>query len=517
MRLRRAAAAIGCQPAAGARDAGSQRFARIRYLATCRSSGTATTLAAAPLSGRPALVVPAPPPDSRPDRPGVPAAAPVRSPLPGTPTAPALAPFTALSVTLSVQMIATVAMTSPSVLAPVIAGEIGVGAQHVGWLVSLAYLAAMLSGLNGGWLALRHGSVRTSQGALAASAGGMCLMAAGHPLLLLPGALLLGVGYGLTNPAAADILSRHAPPARRGLFFSIKQTGVPLGVALAGLAMPALLALMRWPSAVLVLAAAITLAALTIGPTRRRLELAQEPAAAPNQAPAGAGDSNQAPEGAGDSAAPGFVESLRTRLIAPLREVMAFPPTRQLAITSLIYALIQVSFLTFLVSMLKIEHHYTLALAASLLAASQAASVVARIGWGHVADRWVDPTRLLGMLGLAMAASMLMLGLAPADSPSIVMLGITLACAATAVSWNGVYFADLVRHVAPHKVAQTTGATQFLTFLGGMSGTAIFAGLVSLSGSYSAVFAGLALLPAITGVVLLAASRRKTALSSPAR
>jgi hypothetical protein len=41
-------------------------------------------------------------------------------------------------VTLSVQMIATVAMTSPSVLAPVIAGEIGVGAQHVGWLVSLA-------------------------------------------------------------------------------------------------------------------------------------------------------------------------------------------------------------------------------------------------------------------------------------------------------------------------------------------------------------------------------------------
>ena len=450
----------------------------------------------------------------------MPAASPVPAPLPATRAAAALAPLTALTVTLSVQMIATVAMTTPSVLAPVIAGEIGVGAQHVGWLVSLAYLAAMLSGLNGGWLALRHGSVRTSQGALAASAGGMCLMAAGHPLLLLPGALLLGVGYGLTNPAAADILSRHAPPARRGLFFSIKQTGVPLGVALAGLAMPALLALMRWPSAVLVLAAVIALTALTLGPTRRRLELAHEPAPSTGQAPASVRDSpastGDAATSAGASAAPRFVDTLRTRLIAPLREVMAFPPTRQLAITSLIYALIQVSFLTFLVSMLKIEHHYTLALAASLLAASQAASVVARIGWGHVADRWVDPTRLLGMLGLAMAASMLMLGLAPADTPSIAMLGITLACAATAVSWNGVYFADLVRHVAPHKVAQTTGATQFLTFLGGMSGTAIFAGLVSLTGSYSAVFAGLALLPAITGVLLLAASRRKAALSSPA-
>ena len=105
--------------------------------------------------------------------------------------------------------------------------------------------------------------------------------------------------------------------------------------------------------------------------------------------------------------------------------------------------------------------------------------------------------------------------MAPSRSPG--GSSIEVPPCATAVSWNGVYFADLVRHVAPHKVAQTTGATQFLTFLGGMSGTAIFAGLVSLSGSYSAVFAGLALLPAITGVVLLAASRRKTALSSPAR
>jgi nitrate/nitrite transporter NarK len=136
--------------------------------------------------------------------------------------------------------------------------------------------------------------------------------------------------------------------------------------------------------------------------------------------------------------------------------------------------------------------------------------VVARIGWGHVADRWIDPTRLLGMLGLAMAASMLMLGLAPTDTPRLAMLAVTIACAATAVSWNGVYFADLVRHVAPDKVAQTTGATQFLTFLGGMSGTAAFAGLVSLTGSYSTVFSGLALLPGITGVVLLVAGRRRT-------
>jgi hypothetical protein len=66
----------------------------------------------------------------------------------------------------------------------------------------------------------------------------MCLMAAGHPLLLLPGRCC-------SESATADQSRRrrHPQPARapfRRLFFSIKQTGVPLGVALAGLAMPAL-------------------------------------------------------------------------------------------------------------------------------------------------------------------------------------------------------------------------------------------------------------------------------------
>ena len=423
---------------------------------------------------------------------------------------PASAPLTALAMTLAVQMIAAIAMTSPSVLAPVIAGEIGIGAQHVGWLVSLAYLAAMLSGLAGGWTAQRFGSVRASQGALLASAGGMAMMAAGHPLSLLAGAVVMGVGYGLPNPTAAEILSRHAPTHRRGLFFSIKQTGVPLGVAVTGMLIPALLVVLNWSQAVLALAAAMAVTALMIGPTRRRLESDPARAGAAGDSP----DKGAAPATA--AAEPVSVPRpgvLRARLIEPLREVIASPPTRRLAITSLVFAFTQVSFLTFLVSLLKLEHRFTLALAASLLAASQAASVVARIGWGHVADRWVDPTRLLGLLGLTMGACIALLGLAPADTPVLAMLAITLACAATAVSWNGVFFADLVRLVPPERVARTTGATQFLTFMGGMTGSAAFAGLVSLSGSYSRVFTALAVLPAVTGGALLigAASRRRAA------
>jgi len=86
------------------------------------------------------------------------------------------APVTALAVTLAVQTIAALTLTVPSVLAPVMASDLGVPAQNVGWLISLAYLAAMLSGLNSGWLSQRRGPVRLSQWALWCCAAGIALL-----------------------------------------------------------------------------------------------------------------------------------------------------------------------------------------------------------------------------------------------------------------------------------------------------------------------------------------------------
>jgi MFS family permease len=425
------------------------------------------------------------------------------------------APWTALWVTLAVQTLAAVALTTPSVMAPAVGPQIGVGAQHVGWLISLAYLAAMVTGLGGGSLSQRHGPVRISQVALTASALGLALMAIGHPAALLIGAAVLGVGYGLPNPTAAEILSRHAPAARRGLFFSIKQTGVPLGVAFTGMVVPVLLGAGSWMQTLLVLAAGLAVVMMLIG----RVRCVLEPGAAllgmavTSPATAAAPPTHTTASGTDPTPPAG----LRQRLLEPLREVLGFAPTRRLAIASLVFAFTQVSFLTFLVSLLKLEHGYSLSLAASLLAASQAASVAGRIGWGHVADRWVDPARLLGALGVAMGVAVTLVGLAPADAPPAAMLALTLACAVTAVAWNGVFFADLVRLVPPERVARSTGATQFLTFMGGVGGSAAFAALVSLTGSYAVVFTALGVLPALTGVVLLVSARRPGPAQEPRR
>jgi len=400
----------------------------------------------------------------------------------------ATAPLPALTLTFVVQTLASLALAVPSVLAPVAAPALGLPAERVGWLVSAVYFVAMLAGLNGGYFASRRGAVLVSQWALFGCAAGIALLATGWTPLLLLAAIAIGTGYGFTNPAAADILSRHAPVSRRGLFFSIKQTGVPAGVALGGLVVPALLLLLPWRGTALVTALPLAGIGFALGFWRQRLE----PPAASRPALA---------------EPPGLLALFESRVRQPVARVLSYGPTRRLALASLVYALTQVSFLTFLVSYLTFDHHYPLALAAGLLSASQVVSVVGRIAWGYVSDRWVDPTLLLGVLGMLMGGGTLLLWLVPAGTGWPVMLGVTLFCAATVVAWNGVFFADLARQVPPSEVAQATGATQFMTFTGGMIGSGVFALLVSATGSYAVVFGLTALLPSATGLLMLSAAR----------
>ena len=408
--------------------------------------------------------------------------------------APTTRPRLALLATLSVQAMATVAMTVPSVLAPVVAPMLDVPPQRVGWFVGLAYLAAMFSGLVVGPHIARLGAIRLSRAALLAGAIGLSLAALGAAsaawlVMLALAAIAIGAGYGVPNPAASMVLATHAPPARRGLYFSIKQTGVPIGVGLAGLTVPALLAVMPWTSALWVLALACVALAAALGPAgvlERRVPGARIAAAA-------TGTALRAPLGAA---------------LAPLGRVWREPALRRLGVASLAFSMTQLCFITFLVSMLKLEHGLTLAAAAGVLSVSQVLSVGCRVLWGQVADRWVPPLRLLAVLGLTMAGSATLLGLLPTGAPRWTLMAAALACAATSMAWNGVYFAELAHRVRAEELGEVTGATQFLTFCGAMAGPVGFASLVGVTGSHGATYVVMAVAPLAVGVWLWMASAR---------
>ena len=392
-------------------------------------------------------------------------------------------PLLALWLTLITQAMASMALMAPSVFAPVVAPLLGYAPQSIGLFVGAIYLAAMFSGLIGGHYVRQIGAIRLSQVAMALACIGLLLAALAVPALLLLATLAIGIGYGLTNPTAAHILSHHVPIARRGVFFSIKQTGVPIGVALAGLLVPLFLKWWFWPGAVAAVAAVVAATILLLAPYRHTFDVSE-----------------------------GVMGlNLRAMLARPLARVMRDPPLRQLGLTSFCYSGAQICFLTFLVSDLKLERGFSLAHAALALAAAQITSIAARPLWGYIADHFVDPRTLLGLLGLGMAASLALLGLLPAATNAGLVFIVTLLVAATVVGWNGVYFAGLARQTRPDEIAMVTGGTQFLTFSGAMVAPVVFAAAVSMFGSYATSFLLLGLFPLLVGIWLLRQARQSRA------
>jgi MFS family permease len=404
------------------------------------------------------------------------------------PDAPAQRPWLALSGTMAVQLLASLCLSAAAVMAPVVAPSLGIAPSAVGVFVGCAYLFAMVVGLgSGGWVP-RWGAMRVSQAAMGVIALGMAAATAGQPLALLLAAVLVGAGYGCTNPAAAALLAFHAPARSPGLFFSLKQAAVPIGVTLAGLLLPVGLALFGWRATAWLAVLACILVVIWFGPLAARLEPPRGDAVRP--------------------AGPGWLSSLR--------QAVGAPALRRLSLMSLAYAMTQQGFLTFVVSLLHLQLGVPLAAAAGLLAASQVGSTLMRVALGHVADRWVRPRLLLAGIGLLMSLGCLALGLLPTSASLPLLALVVVACGTTAAGWNGVFFAELVRNVRREDMAATAGGTQFFTFAGGMAGPLLFSQLVRWTDSYASGYLLLAAVSALAAAGMLLPVRRQSAVVGPA-
>jgi MFS family permease len=134
--------------------------------------------------------------------------------------------------------------------------------------------------------------------------------------------------------------------------------------------------------------------------------------------------------------------------------------------------------------------------------------IVGRIGWGGVADCYVRPRTLLGLLGLsAGTCAYLTAGFGPAW-PALAVLAVCAAFGSTAIGWNGVQLAELARHAPKDQAGAVTGASGFVTFSGVVLGPPAFALLSMLTGSYRAGFGVFGSLSLGCGLWLLSKSRQ---------
>ena len=192
----------------------------------------------------------------------------------------------ALVATTAIQAAAACAALTIPAIAPVVAADLSVPASMVGTYISLLYVGASTAALAGGGVVLRYGALRLSQACLLACAAGLALMlAVGHDAgslgLVTIGlsAVVLGIGYGPITPASSHVLAKTTSPEKMALVFSIKQTGVPAGTALAGLLVPPMAVAFGWHSAVALLAIGCIAVALAAQPLRAPLDADRNPSA----------------------------------------------------------------------------------------------------------------------------------------------------------------------------------------------------------------------------------------------
>lgn len=366
-----------------------------------------------------------------------------------------------LAVTFTVQTLAAFAIYCAPVMAPVAAPALGVQASAVGYYIAATYFGSMLaSAVSGGWVS-RFGPIRVSQASLFLCFAGLLLAASAWMPLVLLGGFVVGLGYGPATPASSVILVRTAPREIFSLVFSIKQTGVPAGGVLAGLVVPVLVLALGWQWGAVAIGAACLALALAIQPVRARYDTGLKPDARIALASA----------------------------FAPVAMVLRVPGLRAMCICSFVYGGLQVALVTYLVSFLTESFALSLVVAGVVMAASQIASVVGRVGWGLLADRALGCRVVLGILGIGMGLSALAALAANPAWPAWLLVAYAAVFGATAVGWNGVFLAEVARIAPEGRTSEATGGCLFFTYLGVVLTPLLFNGVLALTGAYTTAFA----------------------------
>jgi len=377
-----------------------------------------------------------------------------------------------LLVTLAIQVMTTLSMLTVPVLAPTAAVDVGLSATYIGVFVAIISFSAMISCVVGSSLVLRFGAIRISQAGLLLCAAGLTTATLAAPPALVIGAILIGLGCGPITPASSHILARNTPAHLTGLIFSLKQAGVPLGGSLAGLLVPPLVVTAGWRVALAVVALICIAVAALAQPLRSALDTDHEPHLRMN-----------------------FIA-----VVAPLKLVLASAQIRALAFASVFYAAMQFCLTGYLVTYLVSDLGLPLVQAGIMLAVAQAGGIIGRIVCGTVADRWISPNRMFGLLGLFMATGAALVATFTTAWSTPALLAVCALFGTSANGWNGVHLAQVARLAAPGKASLATGGSVFFFFFGVVAGPPLFGSIVGAGLGYPAAFLILALAPLIVGL-----------------
>ncbi|WP_131547698.1 MFS transporter [Roseococcus sp. SYP-B2431] len=386
----------------------------------------------------------------------------------------------ALAGTLLVQTVCAFASIAVPLMGPLLMAQAGLAPEKIGLVSAISSAGICWFLACGGPMLNHHGPIRTLQLGMACMALGLFVLSQPLGLLGLLGALAIGFGNGPNTPAGSQILIRSAPPAHRTLIFSIKQAGVPLGGALAGLAVPFLILACGLAATLGVIVLVLLACCLAVQPFRRTLDGARGPGE------------------------PGWARALvqPAAMIRCVSSLRAHPSLPMLTAVGASFSLMQACLNAFTATYVYTRHGASLAEAGQVVALMQGASMLGRVVIGWVSDRMGRALRHLGVQAIVSAAAVCLL--VTAEAPWM-LYGCAAVVGFTAIGWNGVHMAELARVAPTPLVSSVTSASSLFGFAASVCGPLVFMMLVSWGGGYEVAFCVMAAQLVGFGLVCLTA------------
>jgi predicted MFS family arabinose efflux permease len=340
--------------------------------------------------------------------------------------------------------------------------DLGLAPEWIGLQPTLMFTAALLTSMLVSPLTASVNSMRLSQLLLLTSAAGAAMLASGSLALAVLGSVLVGAGLGPGTAASSHILSKVTPQRLQPTIFSIKQSGVTIGGAIAGLAGPAIMTVWNWQVALFVVALACVATALLLQPFAARYDRYADPKA-----------------------------GRRTEFIGPIRTIVATPTLRWMAFGVVTMIVPQYGLITFLTLYLQADIGLGVVVAGSVYAAAQAAGGVGRVLFGFIAGRWIPPLLVLAGLGGLATVSVLAATLFTPGWPLAAIYAVCIVFGASALGWNGVFIAETARLSPPGDVGRIIGAISAIVFGASIGGPVLFTAVLAVA-TYSVAYFGTA-------------------------
>jgi predicted MFS family arabinose efflux permease len=357
-----------------------------------------------------------------------------------------------------------------SVLASVLIEDFGLSRFELGLIGSLNTAIGAVTAPATGRITDRIGPRQSCVVAQLWTGVGFMIMAMANSVwVLVLSAIVLGIPQGWGNPSTNALIAERVPAGNRGVVTGIKQSGVQLGIFLAGVSLPVLAESIGWRGAMWFYAGVFSLFGLL-------------PLALPRDAEAEMSPTS----GATVTAAPARPYDMGAVWLIALYAFLMGTGGGAIG--------------RFLALFAEEEGGLSNTSAGLVLAVSGLAGMVARVIAGRLAEHRIAPLPLLAILA-AIGAVVCLLLLVTLQVGTWLLWIIALLYAVGHAAWNAVAMLAIIVGVDRSQAGRASGAVMF-GFLGGLAVGSPIAGLaIDATDSYQPVWIG-ALCLAIASVLV---------------